>query len=102
MGRGDHPLAQLGSEPGRLGQRDRLTEGLFLGVVCWVGRVVGAGEVRPDAGDDPVSGVLAGPGPIAVETWRVRTIGGMPGSVRQASAASQLSVELCVLITSNA
>jgi len=35
-----------------------------------------------------------------VETCRVRTIGGAPRVAAQAMAASQLSVELCVLSTS--
>ena len=37
---------------------------------------------------------------IGVDTCRVRTMGGASPSQSEASAASQLSVELCVLITS--
>ena len=60
-------------------------------------RLAGGDDVRGRAHVEPAR---AGRLWTVVDTWRVRTIGGACGSVAQASAPSQLSVELWVLRTS--
>ncbi len=57
-GRGVGQVAHLGTQPGPLGKGQRLPERLFLAVVGRVVRLVGAGEVGPDAGDHDVPGLL--------------------------------------------
>ena len=59
-GRGVGEVPHLGPQPGGLGDGEGLAEGLLLGVVGGVLGLVAAREVRPDPGDPPVPGPLAG------------------------------------------